>query len=886
MLPTLLLPGKILPQKWMDLQEKRKLSNVKSIDWIIDYIVDRSWNGDTPPKIMPTGGGHRVGVFRSGTGTGKSTVIPPYLFNKFYEERRIKKNIACTQPTIVTTVEIPYQIAMYNKNLIMGETIGYQTSSLQRKPVKGVIFLTPGVLIMHFKTLTDEEIMKKYSFILLDEIHNRSIETDTLLFYIKKFLERNYAHKDCPYIILMSGTFEPGPLMEYFKCPDDSFLDIVGSTFPIEEHFSKYDVIDYLTYVGDLVEKIHIENVDDIYENKTFRDIIVFFQGSSQIKDLVKKIHMLNYFVFSKGLQYAKKHSKDEWAKYEKKGGDELKEKSDKYYICPVILLSENFQKGEDDYRNLFSDMNTIKIPIYEFNEQGLPTKILHYATPSRRVICATNAAETGITIDSLRYVIDTGYVNEGIYNAEFNSGMLLNKNITKANVRQRRGRVGRKYEGIFYATYTKKTFDILLDEPYPDIIKADITPFLLDNIISETNTELIQIDKDDIKEDSFQMNQFDQWWYNLNIEKPFKASELSLMQYPPIYNIKNSLEKLYVLGFIDHEYKPTLFGYIGSKFRKHTIENIRMILAGYHHGANILDLVTIAAFLRIDHKLGIKKNKYKPRDPLRVGDKEAEIIYTKVIADELIEYLFIWDDFIQEVQRITDLIKEKKIIGGKDKKHYTPNENFKNHIKLKDMIEKNKLTHNIQSYAKIGLKSNPTIADQLFSKLNAKPERDSIHDLLEKWANKNRFDYESLLKITTYRDELLYYMLNIELNPYYNGLGLPRGKYNLVNIMRQNFSEGMDEIIKIKKCIYEGYRLNLLIYDEASKSYVSPYYGNKVLLDKNKILNPMLVDKIPKNIITTKNTLMYKTDSYVFTGGDVSVLDGFVDIDIDYINS
>ena len=308
-LPTLLKPGSIVEQKWMTPQQKRNLKNMSSINWIIEYLEDRAWNKKEPPKIKIKSIGSRVGVFRSGTGTGKSTVFPPAIYNKFFEERGIKKTIICTQPTVATATDIPYQIALYNKNLILGNTIGYQTGNLVRKPRMGVLFATVGILLQHLKILTDEEFMKKYSFIILDEIHLRSVEVDTTLFYLRRFLERNYEDPECPYIILTSGTFEPDIFMNYFKCPKDSFLDIVGSSFPIQDNFTNFNVTNYIEYATDLAEKIHVENISDITENKLFRDILIFVQGGGQIKEIMNKIHALNADVFSKGLEFAKKHS-------------------------------------------------------------------------------------------------------------------------------------------------------------------------------------------------------------------------------------------------------------------------------------------------------------------------------------------------------------------------------------------------------------------------------------------------------------------------------------------------------------------------------------------------------------------------------------------------
>lgn len=835
-LPTLLKPGSIVPQKWMSKEQKKKLTTMRSIDWIIEYLVDRAWDRKTPPKVRIKGPGSRVGVFRSGTGTGKSTVFPPAIYNMFYEERGVKKNIICTQPTIATATDIPFQIAMFNPNLVIGKTIGYQTGSLVRKPVKGVLFATIGILLQHLKLLTDDEFMKKYSYIILDEIHLRSVETDTTLFYLRRFLERNYENPECPYVILTSGTFDPEPLMDYFSCPKDAFLDIVGSSFPIQDNYSDFDVSDYMTYAVDLAEKIHVDNIQDILDNKLFRDILIFVQGGGQIKEIANRIHKLNAEVFAKGLEFAKQHSEEQQKKYKRGGAN--KPKQDIYYLCPVNVTSENMQKGETEYQNTFSPIESVYVPIYEFDDTGEPTeKIIKTVPASRRVIVATNAIETGLTIDTLKYCIDTGFVNESQFNPNFGVMALLNKSVTQASARQRRGRVGRKDPGVFYTCYTKQTYDALAPLPFPDIIKADVTTAVLDAILNETETKLVEIAVNDLPVDpdgnriipvnSFQMNQFDQRWYQLTQAKPFDLSNLIFLQSPAADSFKFALEKLRVLGFIDHNYSATILGWFASKFRKIDIENARMILAGYHHGANILDLITITCFLQAGgFKLGIKRNKYKPRNPLGLPEQEVNLYYQLMVADEFIEYLFIWDDFMAFLEDV-------------------------------DLKTKN---------------------ETLLEKIN-------------KWSEENQFNPDTFLFIITARDELITDLLNIGMNPFYNGYGVPRGKYNLVNILNDNLPEGMEEVRKIKNCILEGYRLNLYIWNEPTKAYVSAISYNPVVLD-SKILKPInstdpdIQQTRPQKIIV--NQVMLRPSStnkgiYEFTGSDISVLDGFVEPDLEF---
>jgi HrpA-like RNA helicase len=831
-LPTLLKPNTIKVAKWMSKEQKIQLTTMQSIEWIINYLEDRVWNKNTPPKIKIKGPGYKVGVFRSGTGTGKSTVFPPYIYNKFYEELKNTKTIICTQPTVATATDIPYQIVAYNKNLELGKNIGFQTGSLIRKAKKGILFATIGILLQHLKLLTDEEFMNKYSFIILDEIHLRSVETDTTLFYLRRFLERNYENPECPFIILTSGTFEPKIFMEYFSCPESSFLDIVGSSFPIVDNYSTFDVSDYISYSIDLVEKIHVENVSDITKKSEFRDVLIFVQGVSQIKEIVEKLHKLNTEVFSKGLNYSIKHNNEQQKKY---GG---KEKIEKYYICPIAVTSKNMQKGGIEYQNIFSDVNNVKVPIYKFVNGEITDKIINYEKASRRVIIATNAIETGITIDTLKYCIDTGYVNESQFNPDFGVNMLINKSVTQASSKQRRGRVGRKDPGVFYTAYTKETYDKLIPLPYPDIVRNDITSSLLDIIMNETETKLIEVDPSELDKypEAFQMNNFDQRWYSLHQDKSFNLANLIFIQSPSANSFTYSLEKLRILGFIDHSYNITIYGWFGSKIRKTSIESIRMILAGYHHGANILDLITIVIMMNNAITLGIKRKKYKPRNILNLSEKNLSLYYKNLFTDEFIEYLFIWDEFINEVEEIGDTIS-------------------------KELKKANSNSSNLLILKKV-----------------------------EKYCLENNFDMDTLLLIINQRDEMISDLLNVGMNPFYNGLSLPRGKYNLVNILQNNIQDGIDEIRKIKNCIYEGYRMNLYIWNEGSKSYVSPINHTPITLE-SKILSPLTLDKNikqsrPQKIIVSSVILRESNNEsgiYEFIGSEISSLDGYVDLDVDF---
>jgi hypothetical protein len=131
--------------------------------------------------------------------------------------------------------------------------------------------------------------------------------------------------------------------------------------------------------------------------------------------------------------------------------------------------------------------------------------------------------------------------------------------------------------------------------------------------------------------------------------------------------------------------------------------------------------------------------------------------------------------------------------------------------------------------------------------------------------------------------------MLTMGLNPYYNGLDLPTGTYNLTKILQRNVNEGMDEIIKIKKSIYEGYRFNVFVYNDISKLYINNYYHYPAVLNSKLIqyINGEFIQQHqPQKIIAGNILLRPNIDSptYEFNATDISVLDGFVDVDMEFL--
>jgi len=172
-LPTLLRSGYIKPNPKLKLMKSaiNSIKNMRGIDYIMNFISDivPVSSGATARK-QARSIGDKVIVLKSDTGSGKSTVMPPFLYETFQD--RTRKGIAVTQPRILTAIDIAENLPEHYTYLKLDDNLGYSTGDYKREPKnKGITFMTIGILLQQLKSLEDEMFMRKYSFILIDEVH-------------------------------------------------------------------------------------------------------------------------------------------------------------------------------------------------------------------------------------------------------------------------------------------------------------------------------------------------------------------------------------------------------------------------------------------------------------------------------------------------------------------------------------------------------------------------------------------------------------------------------------------------------------------------------------------------------------------------------------------
>jgi HrpA-like RNA helicase len=348
----------------------------------------------------------------SGTGSGKTVLIPKFALH--YTDYRGKVGITLPKK-VVTASSAEY--AAKTLDVKLGESIGYKHKNSPSKyynmDTNKILYMTDGVLIMKF---TQDPLLSEFNVIIIDEAHERKIQIDLLLLYLKNLLLSG--KRPDLRVIIMSATIDYSKYQNYFHGVSSNVINISGQpNYSIEVHY--HPVQDYL--LGG------IKLADDIIKENNKRDMLFFVTSGSEAKKMCKKITP----------------------------------KNPKLYCTEV-------------YSDMDRELKAIAISADQYKKTGMY---------DQKLVIATNVAESSLTIDGLKYVIDSGYELASRFDPKTYGNILEKRLITQAQALQRRGRVGRTEPGICYHLMTKDEFDNLAKYPEPDILKEDLTSSLLQTI-------------------------------------------------------------------------------------------------------------------------------------------------------------------------------------------------------------------------------------------------------------------------------------------------------------------------------------------------------------------------------------------------------------------
>ncbi|XP_054802577.1 probable pre-mRNA-splicing factor ATP-dependent RNA helicase DEAH9 [Prosopis cineraria] len=364
---------------------------------------------------------HATTIIVGETGSGKTTQIPQFLKEAGWADGG--RVIACTQPRRLAVQAVASRVAE-EMGVKLGEEVGYtiRFEDLTKPDVTTVKFLTDGVLL---REMMDDPLLTKYSVIMVDEAHERSISTDVLLGLLKKIQRRRLDLR----LIISSATIEAKSMADFFQTSkkrrelkseecglqmEPAILSVEGRGFNVEINYTEEPVPDYVQAIVSTVLLIH--------EQEPSGDILVFLTGQDDID-------------------------------------------------AAVQLLNEETRTCGKNSSGL------IILPLYS----GLPRaeqELVFSLTPrgKRKVVISTNIAETSITLEGIVYVVDSGFSKQRFYNPISDIENLVVAPISKASARQRAGRAGRVRPGKCYRLYTEEYYiNDMPDEGIPEIQRSNL---------------------------------------------------------------------------------------------------------------------------------------------------------------------------------------------------------------------------------------------------------------------------------------------------------------------------------------------------------------------------------------------------------------------------
>jgi len=381
--------------------------------------------------ILDAVANNQVVVIAGETGSGKTTQLPKMLIELGLAEKGM---IGHTQPRRLAARTVAERIAEEMDTKI-GDEVGFHvrfTGEVSRNTKLKV--MTDGILLAEIQR---DKLLKKYSAIIIDEAHERSLNIDFLLGYLKQIMPKRPELK----IIITSATIDPERFAAHFgKLDEDGelvpapILEVSGRTFPVELRYrplsaeldlddedadadSLEDDRDPLDAVTDAVRELAAEAPGDI---------LIFFSGEREIRDAADALRAMV-------------------------AGDK---RLPRYEVLPLFA------------RLSLAEQHRV------FHPGGAP-----------RIILATNVAETSLTVPGIKYVVDTGTARISRYSHRTKVQRLPIERVSQASANQRSGRSGRTSDGIAIRLYSEEDYASRPEFTDPEILRTNLASVILQMI-------------------------------------------------------------------------------------------------------------------------------------------------------------------------------------------------------------------------------------------------------------------------------------------------------------------------------------------------------------------------------------------------------------------
>ncbi len=368
---------------------------------------------------------HQVVVVAGETGSGKTTQIPKICLEL---GRGVQGTIGHTQPRRIAARSVAERVAEELK-MELGAGVGYQVRFTDKsRPDTLVKVMTDGILLSELQR--DRE-LRRYDTIIVDEAHERSLNVDFLLGYLKRLLPRRPDLK----VIITSATIDVERFAEHFATPDGTpapVVEVSGRTYPVEVRYRP------------------LARPGPVQPNGTRTTVDV-----DQVTGIVEAVEEL-------------------WTQPEASDGG------------PQDILV--FCSGEREIRDAADALAGLDLPSTEvvplYGRLSAAEQHRVFAPHGgRRIVVATNVAETSLTVPGIRYVVDSGTARISRYSQRLKVQRLPIEPISQASANQRAGRCGRLADGVAIRLYSEEDYQARPEFTDPEILRTNLASVILQMI-------------------------------------------------------------------------------------------------------------------------------------------------------------------------------------------------------------------------------------------------------------------------------------------------------------------------------------------------------------------------------------------------------------------
>ena len=488
------------------------------------------------PRIVSLLREHPVVIVAGETGSGKTTQLPRLCLAA---GRGVAGMIGCTQPRRIAARAVARRVAE-ELRVPLGDLVGYQVRFNEAvAPQTAIKFMTDGILLAEIQS---DRWLSRYDTIIVDEAHERSLNIDFLLGYLKQLLQRRGDLK----VVVTSATIDTARFAGHFG--GAPVVDVEGRGFPVEVRYRPLDDVGAGADEGDdgagggartVVDGI-VAACDEIARGRAGGDTLVFLPGEREIRDAHQALERRKY-----------RHTE-------------------------VLPLYARLSARDQD--RVFSP------------------------GPQRRIVLATNVAETSLTVPRIHYVVDPGLARVKRYSPRGKLDRLHVEPVSQASADQRKGRCGRVAPGTCYRLYSEADFESRPPYTDPEIRRAALGGVILRMLALRLG----------------------------------RIEDFPFLEPPDPRAIADGWQTLAELGAVDADRRLTAIGRTMARLPV-DVKLARMLVAAQQHGC-LREMLVIAAFL------GIQDPRERPADQRAAADNAHALF-----ADPKSEFagiLRLWDAF------------------------------------------------------------------------------------------------------------------------------------------------------------------------------------------------------------------------------------------------